>query len=263
MADQRRSVGAIVLGVAAGFLGGLFGVGGGVLVVPGLVLWLGMVQHRAHATSLAAIVASSSAAVARAALADSVDWGNALVIFAGAGVGAWLGARAMARIPAVWLARIFVLFAVLTAARLALAGPGSGGGGGGVELTAAAVVGLVAIGLAAGALAATLGVGGGIVYVPALAVLFSVPQHLAQGTSLAAIAPTALVGTIAHARAGRVDWSAAVALGLGGVLGGILGVETALRLDALLLRRLFAVFLVLMVVRMLRQVRRHQPMASP
>jgi uncharacterized protein len=114
------------------------------------------------------------------------------------------------------------------------------------------VLTLLTIGLFAGAIGAALGVGGGIVIVPALVVLVAVPQHAAQGTSLAVIIPTAIVAAAVHGRAGRVDWRLAVALGSGGVVGGLLGAVSALSLDALVLRRLFAVFLVVMAVRMLR-----------
>ena len=117
------------------------------------------------------------------------------------------------------------------------------------------VVAFIALGLTAGVLAATLGVGGGIVYVPALVALFSFAQHEAQGTSLASIVPTTLVAALVHARAGRIDWRAAAVLGIGGVLGGVLGASSALALDDTLLRRLFAVFLVLMALRMLRRTR--------
>lgn len=111
---------------------------------------------------------------------------------------------------------------------------------------------LVTIGVFAGILGAALGVGGGIVIVPALVVLLAVPQHAAQGTSLAVIVPTAIVATLVHARAGRVDLRLALGLGAGGVIGGVVGAFTALSLDALVLRRLFALFLVLIALRMLR-----------
>jgi uncharacterized membrane protein YfcA len=117
------------------------------------------------------------------------------------------------------------------------------------------VVAFIALGLAAGLLAATLGVGGGIVYVPALVALFSFAQHEAQGTSLAIIVPTTLVAATVHARAGRIDWRTALLLGIGGVAGGLLGASSALALDDTLLRRLFAAFLVLMAIRMLRRTR--------
>jgi hypothetical protein len=117
------------------------------------------------------------------------------------------------------------------------------------------VVALIALGLAAGLLAATLGVGGGIVYVPALVALFSFAQHEAQGTSLAVIVPTTLVAAAVHARAGRIEWRTAALLGVGGLVGGVLGAASALALDDTVLRRLFAAFLVIMALRMLRRTR--------
>ncbi len=113
--ERTRAAG---LGLAAGFVGGLFGVGGGVVVVPGLVLWLRMAQHRAHATSVAAIVASASAALVPFTIEGQVDWPAALALFAGAGVGAYGGARFIARIPELWLARAFVSLMVVAAVRL-------------------------------------------------------------------------------------------------------------------------------------------------
>lgn len=117
------------------------------------------------------------------------------------------------------------------------------------------VVALILVGLIAGALGATLGVGGGIVYVPALVALFSFAQHEAQGTSLAVIVPSTIVAAYVHARAGRVDWKTAALLGIGGIGGGVLGARIALSLDAPLLKRMFAVFLVLAVLRMLGKTR--------
>ena len=117
-------------------------------------------------------------------------------------------------------------------------------------------VGFIAIGLGAGILAAALGIGGGIVYVPALVALFSFAQHEAQGTSLAVIIPTAIVAAFVHARARRIDWQLALALGAGGIIGGLLGAWSALSLDGPLLRRMFAGFLVITSLRMLKRTRR-------
>jgi uncharacterized membrane protein YfcA len=118
------------------------------------------------------------------------------------------------------------------------------------------VVSLALIGLATGLLSATLGIGGGIVFVPALVGVLGFGQHLAEGTSLLAIIPTALVGVLGHARASRVDWRLGLSLATGGVAGGLLGAAAALALPPLALRRLFAVFLVLMALRMLGRARR-------
>ena len=245
-----------VLGVAAGFIGGLFGVGGGLLVVPGLVLWLHFEQRAASATSLATIVASSAAAVVRFAAGDAVELDTALVLFLGAGLGAYGGARLAGRIPNYWLARGFVLVVVLSAIRLAV---GSGEAGGDALVSGAAEpISLVAVGLLAGVLSATLGVGGGVVFVPALVTLLGFEQQVAQGTSLAVILPTVVVGTAVHARARRVVWAVAITAGAGGVVGGLMGAEVALGLSEAVLQRLFAVFLLIMAVRMFGKTRAPQ-----
>jgi uncharacterized membrane protein YfcA len=112
------SVRSGILGLSAGFIGGLFGVGGGLVLVPGLVLWLGVTQHRAHATSLAAIVVSASAGLTPFAFRGEVDWATGGVIAVGAIIGAYVGARTAHRIPAVWLARAFVVLVLVSAVRL-------------------------------------------------------------------------------------------------------------------------------------------------
>lgn len=112
------------------------------------------------------------------------------------------------------------------------------------------VVGLVVLGLTAGTLASTLGVGGGIIYIPALVALFGFSQIEAQGTSLAIILPTAILSTIVHARAKRIEWKVAALVGIIGVPFAILGAKTALAMDQDLLQRVFAVVLAIVAVRM-------------
>ena len=106
---------------------------------------------------------------------------------------------------------------------------------------AVAVVG----GLAAGLLSGTIGVGGGIIFVPFMTVGFRLPQTLAQGTSLVAIIPTAIVGGITHIREGNVDREGAIWMGAGGVGGAILGALIAIHVPGALLARVFAVVLIL------------------
>jgi len=112
------------------------------------------------------------------------------------------------------------------------------------------IVGLVVLGLTAGTLASTLGVGGGIIYIPALVAVFGFSQIEAQGTSLAIILPTAMLSTYVHARAKRVEWQVAILVGLVGVPFAILGAKTALSMDQDVLQRVFAVVLAIIAVRM-------------
>lgn len=246
---------AVLVGFLAGITGGLFGVGGGLVAVPGLVLLLNLPQHRAHATSVTAIVVMATASATPFVIDGEVDLGSALLLASGAVVGAAVGAGLMGRVSEVALARAFVAITVVAGLRLLFLGdadpteliPPTGSVG-----TAL----MVAAGFAAGLLAALLGVGGGLVFVPALAVVFGFPQHLAQGTSLVAIVPTTLVAAARHARHRRVDWPLIAPLGLAGVAGGLAGAMLALELAPANLRRLFVGLLVVVSLRMVRRTRR-------
>jgi len=112
---------ASALGVLAGVVSGLFGVGGGVVVVPGLVLWMRLDQRKASATSLATIVASAGAALLLFGRASAVDWEAAAYLLIGAVAGAWIGARFLHKIPAVLLTWVFAMLMLVAAARLAIA----------------------------------------------------------------------------------------------------------------------------------------------
>ncbi len=115
---------------------------------------------------------------------------------------------------------------------------------------------LVAIGLVSGALASTLGIGGGVVFVPALVLALEFEQHLAQGTSLAVILPTSIVGAIGHAKGKRIDWRVGIPAAAAGLAGGIGGSQLALAMDPDRLRRLFAVALFVIAARLAIRARR-------
>ncbi len=253
---MARTSTAVLLGIAAGVFGGVFGVGGGLVMVPGMVLLMSMPQHRAHATSVAAIVATAGAAVVPLAIEGKVHGDAAALILVGGVTGAFLGARFISRIPELWLARAFVVIVLAAATRMALqGGDGAAGAVGSQTIDMLDGLGFVAIGLAAGALAAMLGIGGGVVFVPALVTLFGFAQHDAQATSLAVIVPTTAIAAWVHSRAGRVDWPKALALGAGGLAGGAIGAWSALAIDGLILQRSFAAILLFVAYRMVRRAR--------
>lgn len=246
----RRTRVALLVGAASGLLSGLFGVGGGTVIVPGLVLLLGVAQHAAHATSLAAIVLIAPAALLGFLLDGSVAFGAAVAISAGAAVGAVAGAALMQRMTAARLRQAFAVLLLLVAVRL-LVPSAQEGGGMDQGLDVLRVLGLVGLGLAAGALSAALGVGGGVVVVPALVLWFDFSPHVAEGTSLLVILPTAVAGVLRHQRQGLIDWRLGLLLGAGGVVTGLIGAQGALALPSALLQQLFAVFVALVAVRML------------
>ncbi|MDX6597066.1 MAG: uncharacterized protein QOE87_953 [Gaiellales bacterium] len=106
------------------------------------------------------------------------------------------------------------------------------------------------LGLAGGVLAGLFGVGGGIVFVPALTLGLGLSQLSGEATSLAAIVPVVAVGSYRQHRSGLIDWSSAGIIGLCSLVGVLAGAEIALRLSETTLRRAFAVFLVLAAVQM-------------
>lgn len=240
------------IGAAAGLLSGLFGVGGGIIIVPGLVLFGGMDQRRAHATSLAAIVPIALAAVVGYAVDDAVDWPAAGLVTAGAIAGTVAGTRFLRRIPQRSLRVIFALFMLASAAILPFEATSTKPLGE-LDLVAGGV--LFAVGLLAGSLSGLLGVGGGIVIVPALILVLAEPQAIAKGTSLAVIVPTAIVGTLSNLRAHLADLRVAAAAGLGGVIAAYAASVLALRLDPVLSAVLFALLLVTMAARLLLAAR--------
>ena len=110
------------MGLAAGVLSGLLGVGGGVVMVPLLVAVIGLTQHEAHATSLAAIIPIAAVGALRFAADGTVDVGLAALLAAGSLVGAPLGARLMARIGAGSLGMLFGALMIAVALQLLLSG---------------------------------------------------------------------------------------------------------------------------------------------
>lgn len=111
-------------------------------------------------------------------------------------------------------------------------------------------IALAFIGMAGGFVSGLFGVGGGVIFVPFLVLLLGVNLHLAIGTSLAAIVPTALIGALQHFSKGQVSLKTSLFLAIFAILGTWLGAHLSLQLDTLVLRRAFAVFMIFLAVRM-------------
>lgn len=244
----RRNTPALLIGVLAGGLSGLFGVGGGILIIPGLVLFLLMAQRTAHATSLAAIIPIAAAGVTGYAVEGSVDWAAGAWLAAGSAAGAVVGTRALQRLSQLALSRAFAGFMLLSALALLLhVSEGSGRG----DLGPAMAAGLLVAGVLSGVLAGLLGVGGGILIVPVLVLLFSIPDAMAKGTSLLVIIPTAVAGTAYNVRKRTADLPTAAWVGLGGVVTAFGASLASVRLEPRLSSILFAVLLVAVATRLL------------
>jgi len=112
------------------------------------------------------------------------------------------------------------------------------------------------LGFGAGVLSGLFGVGGGILFVPTLALVVGLSQLDAQATSLAAMIPVVVFGAWQQHRAGNVRWRAGITVGLASILGVVGGAALATSLDEELLRDLFAGFLLVVAVQLVWSARR-------
>jgi len=107
-----------------------------------------------------------------------------------------------------------------------------------------------AIGAVAGLLGGAFGIGGGIVMVPALLVVFKQPIHIAIGTSMMVIVPIAISGALRHYSLNNVNFQIALLAGLGGIIGAIIGASIIVKIPAFYVKRVFAIFLIYSAIRL-------------
>ncbi|MEX2625699.1 MAG: sulfite exporter TauE/SafE family protein [Ilumatobacteraceae bacterium] len=240
-----------LVGLAAGLLGGMFGVGGGLLIVPALTIVLGFEHRLAHGTSLAAILPIAGASLVTYATAGNVDWPIALWISVGAILGAVLGTRLLQVVSRRALTIAFVIVMLVTAIRLFIPTEGTERD----ALTVAAALGMFGVGLLSGTLAGLLGVGGGVIMVPAMIVLLGVPSVIAKGTSVAVIIPTSIMGTLRNLAMKNADVRVGAVVGLAGVASAVAGSLIADTMSDPVSNALFAVLLLVVAARQLATLR--------
>lgn len=115
------------------------------------------------------------------------------------------------------------------------------------------MTGLIFIGVCAGVIAGLLGVGGGVLFVPGLVIFMNLGQHQAEATSLLAIIPVAIVGTIKQDGYGNVRRHDALLMGLLSIAGAGAGVALANALSGEVLRVSFALLMVLVAIQLVRK----------
>lgn len=108
----------MLIGLAAGLVNGLLGVGGGTVLVPALTLWKQVPDHQAHGTTLAVILPTSVASVLVYSQRGYLDWRLALWLAAGGATGSYLGARLLERLSEATLRKVFAVFLILAGLQL-------------------------------------------------------------------------------------------------------------------------------------------------
>jgi uncharacterized membrane protein YfcA len=239
--DPLHAVVFILLGSVFGFFGGLFGIGGATLAIPTLGIVFGMTEQVAQGTALIMALPNVVVGLWRYAQKARLDVKTAVLLAGVALPFTYAGALFATSLASRPLRIGFAIFLIVVAldigrralykgdpvVRAALPWPFAGVAGG-----------------VCGVFSGVFGIGGAIILVPAMTLLFDYSQLAAQGMSLAFSLATATVTAITYASKSDVDWPIAIPLAVGGVFAVRFGVDLAHRLPERGLRLAFVVFVV-------------------
>ncbi len=250
------------LGIVAGILAGMLGIGGGVVIVPALIIILGFQDFPAEsivitavATSLCTIIFTSISAARSQIKRQAVDWDIfkrwSVTVVLGSFLSGFIAARLPTLVLEIGIACFLLVVSLIMLSRW-VPDP---------SRTMPGKTGTAGLGLFSGTLSGLAGIGGGNVMVP-LMVFFNVPMQRAVATSSTLGFPLALVGTIGYAISGWganiTDWSfgyvylpAAACIAVFTVITAPLGVALSHRIPAATLKRGFGAFLLIIAGRML------------
>lgn len=260
----------LLIGSAAGILAGMFGIGGGIIIVPSLLsiysynnYQSNYIVHVAIATSLFTIIFTTLSSGYKHSINKNINWKAAVLIGIASSVSVFLFSKIATGIPGELLKKIFSVILILIAIRLFFQKKESGENenlGNQVKINSALCI---FIGILSGIIAAFSGLGGGIFVIPMMYYFLKIPIKKSIGTSSAAILVTALTGVLGYSFnapqdftggkyfLGMVDTYSALPIVIASIPLSQLGVYIHNRTKTSVLTRLFAVFILLVSVRML------------
>ncbi|HTP12663.1 MAG TPA: sulfite exporter TauE/SafE family protein [Bacteroidota bacterium] len=251
----------LVGGLLTGTLGALLGLGGGVFLIPFLVFAFNLPMHQAIATSIVAVIATSSAGAAMNIERQTVNIRLGMVLEIATVTGAILGGLTANRLSNDVLAKIFATLLLIVAVVMirrnsrkgqepaptldgVLAGNYvDGSTGETIRYTVHRIPGLLGISVIAGNISGLLGVGGGIFKVPAMNLVSGVPMKAATATSNFMIGVTAAASAFIYFAHGHLNPVIGATAGLGVLGGSFLGVRLARKVHTKVLTWIFAAVL--------------------
>lgn len=243
--SARSIIVLIVVGMLVGVLSGMFGIGGGTVIVPALV-WLGLSQRNAAATSTLAIVPTSISGVVSYATGGHVDWLAAVLLFCGMFVGGQIGSWLLSRLPELVLRWIFVAFLVFVVINQVSFVPSRDHQ---IAMSVTTGICLALLGVIIGTLAGLLGIGGGALAVPSLSILFGASDLVARGTSLLAMFPNSITTSAANLKRRLAHVKTALIIGVTAAVTAPLGTWIAGEVSPRVGAIMFACYLCVLLVR--------------
>ena len=245
--SARSIIVLIVVGMLVGVLSGTFGIGGGTVIVPALV-WLGLSQRNAAATSTLAIVPTSISGVISYATGGHVDWLAAALLFCGMFIGGQIGSWLLSRLPELVLRWIFVAFLVFVVINQVSFVPSRDHQ---IVMSVTTGICLALLGVIIGTLAGLLGIGGGggALAVPSLSMLFGASDLIARGTSLLAMFPNSITTSAANLKRKLAHVKTALIIGVTAAVTAPLGTWIAGEVSPRVGAIMFACYLCVLLVR--------------
>lgn len=243
--SARSIIVLIVVGMLVGVLSGMFGIGGGTVIVPALV-WLGLSQRNAAATSTLAIVPTSISGVISYATGGHVDWLAAALLFCGMFIGGQIGSWLLSRLPELVLRWIFVAFLVFVVINQVSFVPSRDHQ---IAMSVTTGICLALLGVIIGTLAGLLGIGGGALAVPSLSILFGASDLIARGTSLLAMFPNSITTSAANLKRRLAHVRTALIIGVTAAVTAPLGTWIAGAVSPRVGAIMFACYLCVLLVR--------------
>ncbi len=232
----------VAVGLGAGALGSMIGVGGGILMVPALA-FLGLPPTQIASTSLFAVTSTSVSSSIAYSRQKRIDYrlGAEMAAFAvpGAIIGAFLSGQLSAQDFRLYFGLLLSLVGLYVAFRGTILKEKGERGRSPARRTA-----LYAITFVAGIISSLFGVGGGIIFVPALLLVLGMAMQKAAPTSQLTLMVTALVGVFTHAALQHPDYVYALALSSGAFAGAQLGARWSNKVKDVLLQRMLGIVLI-------------------
>ena len=247
-------IGYIILGLAAGILSGLFGIGGGIVMVPALIVFFGMDILDANATSLTAMLLPVGALGVWAYYkAGKINIRESLYIALGLFLGSFVGGEIAINISEGLLSKLYAIILLYIALSyfdfFSLFKKKKNTKNIEYERKKANMFAFMAVGLVAGIFAGLFGKGGGIVIVPMLIGIFRYDAKMAVATSLAALQlPVGLPSVIVYANDGHLNLIGAAIIAVGMVVGAFFGSKLGIKLPIAAFKKIYAVFLLVVAV---------------
>jgi hypothetical protein len=256
----------IGVGCGVGFLAGLFGVGGGFVMVPILILSYehygfspSVLTHMAIGTSLFVVLFASVTSAYQHGRKKNIDWRSVLILGFSSAVTAFLTARLAAGLSGKHLQVAFALIVGIAALRMLTENEKKAEKK--IETSSKpSGYGLGGVGLSVGIVSALAGIGGGVFTIPMMYYFLNMPLKIAIGTSSAAIFITAFFSVIGYVingmgRPGLADWNLGfvdlqrgIALAIGTMLLAKAGAQVSFKMHPHHLRKLFALFVILIAI---------------